>query len=131
MSHRLLRSSDFKGKTISRIDAHAVNVTRFYFTDGTSATIEVDALGHGVYGMVLCDECSTTDKKTTAGKGWAVQLDKAYVRKRDKMVVTINKLTPSKVEYVTHPMLEVWPIKRASFMKNFRPATAEEAKEAK
>lgn len=48
----LINKRSFVGKTIKRMDTRAVNVIRFYFTDGTSAEIEVESLGHGVYGMV-------------------------------------------------------------------------------
>jgi hypothetical protein len=58
VSHRLIKASDFVGKTISRIDAKCVNVTRFWFTDGTAVAIEVDAVGPGIYGMVSCEECA-------------------------------------------------------------------------
>lgn len=60
MSHRLIKNAvkDFVGKTIARVDARAVNVTTFYFTDGTSIIMEVEAVGPGIYGMVACDECA-------------------------------------------------------------------------
>jgi hypothetical protein len=49
-----------------------------------------------------------------------------YVRKRDKMLVSIHKLSRFALEYTTHPMLEVWPTSRASFLHGFRQATKEE-----
>ena len=45
----------FEGKTIKSIDATAVNVMRFEFTDGTSATLEVEGIGHGISGIVHCE----------------------------------------------------------------------------
>ena len=49
-----------------------------------------------------------------------------FVRKRDKMLVSIYKLSQFRVEYTTHPLLEVWPTSRDSFVRTFRPATQEE-----
>ncbi len=49
---QLIKKHLFVGKTIERIDADSVNVTRFYFTDGSVVEIEVEAMGHGVYGIV-------------------------------------------------------------------------------
>lgn len=60
MSHKPIDPKDFEGKTIARLEAGAVNIIRFYFTDGTSKAIEVEALAptHGIYGMVSCDDCA-------------------------------------------------------------------------
>jgi hypothetical protein len=57
MSHRNPKPRDFVGKTIKRIDTRAVNVWRFFFTDGTAIAIEVEAVGLGLSGMVVCDAC--------------------------------------------------------------------------
>lgn len=51
----------FLGKTISRIDSRAVNSWTFFFTDGTQAVIEVEAVNGpiGLYGLT-CAACSFT-----------------------------------------------------------------------
>jgi len=54
--HRPLRRADFEGKTIHEVDVRAVNIIRFYFTDGSSIAIE-----HERDGMVACDVCATRD----------------------------------------------------------------------
>jgi len=59
MSHRAIKAKDFVGKTIERMDCRAVNIIRFFFTDGTAIAIETDYLGAGLYGMVACDVCAT------------------------------------------------------------------------
>lgn len=51
--HRLLRRSNFEGKTIQKVDVRAVNLIRFYFTDGSSVAIE-----HERDGMAACDVCA-------------------------------------------------------------------------
>ena len=59
MPHRLHpRKKDFVGRTIKRVDSSACNIWRFEFEDGGSVALEVDALGHGLYGLVVCDECA-------------------------------------------------------------------------
>jgi hypothetical protein len=40
----------FEGKTIERVDARSVNCWTFFFSDGTYATIDTEARGHGIYG---------------------------------------------------------------------------------
>ena len=50
--HRPLQRADFEGKTIREVDVRAVNIIRFYFTDGSSIAIE-----HERDGMVACDVC--------------------------------------------------------------------------
>jgi hypothetical protein len=60
--HVEINPKDWEGKTIKRVVADAINVTRFYFTDGTALAIEVDAFGHGLYGMVQCPECVKPEK---------------------------------------------------------------------
>lgn len=57
MSHRNVQKEDFVGKTITDLECDAVNIIRFTFDDGTRLALEVDAMGHGIYGMVACDEC--------------------------------------------------------------------------
>ncbi len=44
----------FVGKTISKLDIRAVNCVVFYFTDGTTAELEVEAVlpSMGLYGIV-------------------------------------------------------------------------------
>lgn len=53
MSHREITPADFEGKTIAYIDCGAVNILRFYFTDGSAIAIE-----HERDGMVACDACA-------------------------------------------------------------------------
>ena len=53
-----------------------------------------------------------------------------YLRKRDKELVHIEKFGSLTVTYVTHPLLVQWARPIASFLKGFRPATAEEIKRA-
>lgn len=53
MSHRRVRPRDFVGKTVAHIDARAVNIIRFWFTDGTSIALE-----HERDEIVACDECA-------------------------------------------------------------------------
>lgn len=48
----LIKKRSFVGKTIKSMDTRAVNVIRFYFTDGSEVEIEVESLGYGIYGMV-------------------------------------------------------------------------------
>jgi len=56
MRPRLLNKKSIKDyirhKTIVRIEAAAVNMTRIFFTDGTGLEIEVEHRGHGIHGMV-------------------------------------------------------------------------------
>jgi hypothetical protein len=49
-----------------------------------------------------------------------------YIRKRDKMLVRVEKLSRSNVTYCTLPMLILWNTTAESFRKGFRPATKEE-----
>lgn len=57
MSHRDPKRKDFVGKKIVRCDVSCVNIWRFWFDDGSAIAIEVEAVGSGIYGMVVCDEC--------------------------------------------------------------------------
>jgi hypothetical protein len=43
----------FYGKTIKWIDTKSVNFWVFHFTDGTTAGIDTEAMGHGLYGPVV------------------------------------------------------------------------------
>lgn len=63
MSHRNPRRTDFAGKTIKHVDTRACNVWTFHFTDGTKLAIETEHIGHGLYGMVVCDTCAMPAKK--------------------------------------------------------------------
>ena len=58
MSHGPVRSKMFVGKTIESVDCRAVNILRFYFTDGTAIALETDAVGIGIYGIVACETCA-------------------------------------------------------------------------
>jgi hypothetical protein len=58
MTHRKLKARDFVGKTVAQVDVRAVNIIRFFFTDGSAVAIEVDHFGHDLWGMVACDECT-------------------------------------------------------------------------
>lgn len=55
--HRDIDPKDFEGKTIQKLEADAVNIIRFYFTDGTSIAIETEGFGGGLVGMVSCTSC--------------------------------------------------------------------------
>lgn len=55
--HKDIDPKDFEGKTIKKLEADAINIIRFYFTDGTSIAIEVEGFGGGLMGMVTCDAC--------------------------------------------------------------------------
>lgn len=67
--HKNIDPKDFEGKTIRKLVAEAVNVIEFYFTDGTSISIETEGFGGGLVGMVACDTCATTPPKTTPKNG--------------------------------------------------------------
>jgi hypothetical protein len=45
-------TSHMVGKTIKRIDETACNCLNFEFTDGTELLLEVEAVGHGLYGNI-------------------------------------------------------------------------------
>lgn len=49
-----------------------------------------------------------------------------HVRKRDKTVVRVERVTKDRVEYCTMPLLIVWGTTQAAFAKRFRPATEAE-----
>jgi hypothetical protein len=70
MSHDLIkdRYKDFVGKTVARVDAEAVNIATFFFTDGTAVAIETEHITHGIHGMIVCDECVSEDKCESSGK---------------------------------------------------------------
>jgi hypothetical protein len=61
IEHALLKEKRvralFEGKTIERLHAPAVNAATFFFTDGSSVSIETDAFGNGLVGMVACEKC--------------------------------------------------------------------------
>lgn len=61
-SEKLIDRKSFEGKTIQRINTSAVNVTQFYFTDGTMVELEVEAVAPGLYGIVQCQGCSPAKK---------------------------------------------------------------------
>ena len=56
-SHSSIDPKQWVGKTIARMDARAVNIVRFFFTDGTAIAIETEGMGHGIVGMVQCGAC--------------------------------------------------------------------------
>lgn len=49
---RKLRKSDLEGKTIKSADVKAINCLTLHFTDGSSLTIEVENVGHGLSGLL-------------------------------------------------------------------------------
>jgi len=81
--HRDVDPKSFEGKTVKRVDAHAVNIIKFEFTDGTKTSLETEAVGHGLIGIVQCDECAdlcspdgipwVTDRPTVPGAYWVTQ----------------------------------------------------------
>lgn len=52
---RKLTKDDLLGKTIESVDVESVNVLKLTFTDGTSLELWVEAVGYGLYG-ILVDE---------------------------------------------------------------------------
>lgn len=58
--------ADFIGKTITDFDGSCINVWRFRFSDGTALAIEVESFGHGLMGMVVCEECAAEMAETDA-----------------------------------------------------------------
>jgi hypothetical protein len=56
MAYRRIRDSDFIGKTVSRIDSEAINYVRFYFTDGSSISLETERVVGGVMGIMAFEE---------------------------------------------------------------------------
>jgi len=63
VSHRDIKPSDFEGKTVARVDARAVNMVLFWFTDGSTLALE-----HERDGITVCDECAPAPM--TRGKAW-------------------------------------------------------------
>lgn len=55
-----------------------------------------------------------------------MKVGEQYIRKRDKMLVRVEKVSRTKVSYCTLPMLILWETPVESFLKNFRLATKEE-----
>lgn len=53
MPHQDVNPKSFEGKTIKRVEAEAINVLKFFFTDGTSTALEVEG-----FGLVQCDACA-------------------------------------------------------------------------
>ncbi len=49
-----IKPEDFEGRTIQKIDCSSVNCTTFYFTDGTSQTLEAELIfsSLNLYGIV-------------------------------------------------------------------------------
>ena len=47
----MFNKKEFVGKTIVDVDTRAVNYVVFTFSDGSKAAIEVEFVGHGIYGM--------------------------------------------------------------------------------
>lgn len=59
MGSRKPKAKDFVGKTIASVNTRAVNSWTFKFTDGTTTTVEVEAVVPtiGLYGMaIITDE---------------------------------------------------------------------------
>ncbi len=52
-----INTKSFIDKTISKLDISACNCVTFYFTDGTTAELEVEAVlpSIGLYGIVSVD----------------------------------------------------------------------------
>jgi Domain of unknown function (DUF4326) len=57
----------------------------------------------------------------------AMTKPRAYIRKRDGVLVTVQRRGSKKVLYVTHPMLVLWETTPTSFARCFREATEAEA----
>lgn len=48
-----MKWNDLKGKTIERVSKKFANTVELFFTDGTSAVIDTEAIGHGLYSPSL------------------------------------------------------------------------------
>jgi len=72
MSHDYVDPSKFEGKTILRVEAKAINIVRFWFTDGTSTALESDSFGNGIMGIAQCDTC--IDACVPIDSAWAAKL---------------------------------------------------------
>jgi hypothetical protein len=47
-------TSQFKGKTIKRVDSTTVcNMWTFHFTDGTKIGVETEGIGMGLWGLTI------------------------------------------------------------------------------
>lgn len=55
--HRRPEPRDFAGKTVSRLDADADNVWRFWFTDGSAFAVQAETSSDGIAFMEICDVC--------------------------------------------------------------------------
>lgn len=77
MDHRPLQRKDFEGKTILEVDVRAVNIIRFYFTDGTSIAIE-----HERDGMVACEICTRKEEDLLARSAGSATPSRATARER-------------------------------------------------
>lgn len=56
MNHQSKKRQDqfrklFKGKTIKKVDAKSVNHLIFHFEDGTKSELEIEYMGHNIYGI--------------------------------------------------------------------------------
>lgn len=83
MSHRDITEADLLGKTITKVECEAVNILRLGFSDGTALAIEVDAFGHGIYGMVACDECVWPEDQVVVQEDGAVESAHAHEELED------------------------------------------------
>lgn len=58
MAHSDIDPKAFEGRTIERMEAEAINIVRFFFTDGTATALEIEGFGNGLVGIVQCQECA-------------------------------------------------------------------------
>src|ERR1700679_1462208 len=89
--HQLIQAKRFVGKTIKRIDASCINITRFFFTDGTAVAIEVENFGAVGCGMVQCAEC-VTDNPTEEGD--EPPMSQATKKQADEIIKRLAQVQP-------------------------------------
>lgn len=59
-------------------------------------------------------------------KGFKITKDSHYIRRRDKILVVVDKADGQNVEYHTKPELIVHKVSLDGFRRGFRPAKEEE-----
>ena len=53
MKNDIICLDQCEGKTIARINCSTCNYLEIHFTDGSFIALEVENLGHGLYGFVI------------------------------------------------------------------------------
>lgn len=94
--HKDIDPKDFEGKTIKKLEADAVNIIRFHFTDGTAIAIETEGFGGGLVGMVSCTVCAPSEPHKISEGGTKEAAD--YWNKRNSMSKWTAKTTRSEAQ---------------------------------